>query len=126
MSYNKDLVDRLVRTHKDNLLYDSTNGVQEIENYERNSINRITKLGFDKKVLKSRFKMSNMEFYTYISNDENELLEWRYEAVLDREFNTSIILILNDSKEPTNKDTMQQYLLNVFDVKRTSMDAYLE
>jgi len=126
MSYNKDLVNRLVRTHKDNLLYDSTNGVQEIENYERNSINRITKLGFDKKVLKSRFKMSNMEFYTYISNDENELLEWRYEAVLDREFNTSIILILNDSKEPTNKDTMQQYLLNVFDVKRTSMDAYLE
>jgi len=126
MSYNKDLVDRLVRTHKDNLLYDSTNGIQEIENYERNPINRITKLGFDKKVLKSRFKRNNMEFYTYVSNTENELLEWRYEAVLDREFNTSIVLILNDSKEPINKDTMQQYLLNVFDVKRTSMDAYLE
>jgi hypothetical protein len=126
MSYNKDLVDRLVRTHKDNLLYDSTNGVQEIENYERNPINRITKLSFDKKVLKSRFKMNNMEFYTYMSPDENELLEWRYEVTLDKEFNTAIVLILNDSKEPISKDIMQQYLLNVFDVKRTSMDAYLE
>ena len=66
-------------------------------------LNRIVNFSFDKRAPIMRFRENNIIFYSAISNDENELLEWRYEAVLDGNFNTSIILVLNDSKEPTKQ-----------------------
>jgi hypothetical protein len=63
-------------------------------------LNRIVNFSFDKRAPIMRFRENNIIFYSAISNDENELLEWRYEAILDKEFNTAIILVLNDSKEP--------------------------
>jgi hypothetical protein len=63
-------------------------------------LNRIVNFSFDKRAPIMRFRENNIIFYSAMSPDVNELLEWRYEAILDKEFNTSIVLILNDSKEP--------------------------
>jgi hypothetical protein len=63
-------------------------------------LNRIVNFCFDKRTPVMRFRENNIIFYSMLSNAENELLEWRYKAILDREFNTSIVLVLNDSKEP--------------------------
>jgi hypothetical protein len=66
-------------------------------------LNRIVNFSFDRRAPIMRFRENNIIFYSAISNDENELLEWRYEAILDKEFNTAIVLVLNDSKEPTKQ-----------------------
>jgi hypothetical protein len=63
-------------------------------------LNRIVNFSFDKRAPIVRFRENNMIFYSAISNDENELLEWRYEAVLDKEFNTAIVLVLKTTNEP--------------------------
>jgi hypothetical protein len=63
-------------------------------------LNRIVNFSFDKRAPIMRFRENNIIFYSAMSPDVNELLEWRYEAILDKDFNTSIVLILNDSKEP--------------------------
>jgi hypothetical protein len=66
-------------------------------------LNRIVNFSFDKRAPIMRFRENNIIFYSAISNDENELLEWRYKAILDKEFNTAIVLVLNDSKEPAKQ-----------------------
>ena len=122
MSYEQNRIDAMVHTHKSNLLYDHTNG---ISNYEHESrLNRIVNFSFDKRYLQSRFKQNNMEFYTAISNDVNELLEWRYEAILDKEFNTSIVLVLktaNESMKQVNASFFDELFLD--DVKMR-LDSY--
>ena len=98
MSHDQTRVNAMVRTYKSNLLYDHTNGISNYEHEAR--LDRIVNFSFDKRYLQSRFKQNNMEFYSAISNAENELLEWRYEAILDKEFNTSIVLVLKTANEP--------------------------
>ena len=69
--------------------------------YEHESrLNRIVNFTFDKRTPVVRFRENNLIFYSAISNDVNELLEWRYEAILDKEFNTSIVLVLKTANEP--------------------------
>ena len=63
-------------------------------------LNRIVNFSFDRRAPVVRFRENNIIFYSMISNAENELLEWRYGAVLDKEFNTAIVLVLNHSNEP--------------------------
>ena len=62
-------------------------------------LNRIVNFTFDKRTPVVRFRENNLIFYSAISNTENELLEWRYEAILDKEFNTSIVLVLKTANE---------------------------
>ena len=79
--------------------------------YEHESrLNRIIKFSFDKRTPVVRFRENNLIFYSAISNAENELLEWRYEAILDKEFNTSIVLVLKTANEP-----MKQVNASFFD-----------
>jgi hypothetical protein len=66
-------------------------------------LNRIVNFSFDRRAPVVRFRENNIIFYSMISNAENELLEWRYGAVLDKEFNTAIVLVLNHSNEPINQ-----------------------
>ena len=124
MNYDQTRVDAMVHTYKSNLLYDHTNG---ISNYEHESrLNRIVNFSFDKRYLQSRFKQNNMEFYTAISPDVNELLEWRYEAILDKEFNASIVLVLktaNESMKQVNASFFDELFLD--DVKMR-LDSYAD
>ena len=79
--------------------------------YEHESrLNRIVNFAFDKRTPVVRFRENNLIFYSAISNTENELLEWRYEAILDKEFNTSIVLVLKTANEP-----MKQVNTSLFD-----------
>ena len=72
--------------------------------YEHESrLNRIVNFAFDKRTPAVRFRENNLIFYSAISNTENELLEWRYEAILDKEFNTSIVLVLKTANESTKQ-----------------------
>ena len=73
-------------------------------------LNRIVNFTFDKRTPVVRFRENNLIFYSAISNTENELLEWRYEAILDKEFNTSIVLVLKTANEP-----MEQVNTSFFD-----------
>ena len=73
-------------------------------------LNRIVNFTFDKRTPVVRFRENNLIFYSAISNTENELLEWRYEAILDKEFNTSIVLVLKTANEP-----MKQVNTSLFD-----------
>ena len=57
-------------------------------------LNRIVNFSFDRRTPVVRFKENNIEFYSGISNAENELLEWRYEAILDSNFNTRIVTLV--------------------------------
>ena len=57
-------------------------------------LNRIVNFSFDRRTSVVRFRENNIEFYSGISNTENELLEWRYEAILDSNFNTRIIALV--------------------------------
>ena len=79
--------------------------------YEHESrLNRIVNFAFDKRTPVVRFRENNLIFYSAISNAENELLEWRYEAILDKEFNTSIVLVLK-----TANGHMKQVNASFFD-----------
>ena len=62
---------------------------------------RLANFAFDRRTPVLRFRENNIIFYSALSNAENELLEWRYEAILDSNFNTRIIvLIIKTANEP--------------------------
>ena len=61
---------------------------------------RLANFAFDKRTSVVRFRENNIIFYSAISNAENELLEWSYKAVLDNNFNTSIVLNIKTTNEP--------------------------
>ena len=63
-------------------------------------LTRLTNFAFDKRTSVVRFRENNIIFYSAISNAENELLEWSYKAVLDNNFNTSIVLNIKTTNEP--------------------------
>lgn len=84
--------------------------------YEHESrLNRIVKFSFDKRTPVVRFRENNLIFYGAISNDVNELLEWRYEAILDKQFNTSIMLVLKTANEPMKQvNEISEQRINLF------------
>ena len=83
-------------------------------------LNRIVNFSFDRRTPVVRFKENNIEFYSGISPDVNELLEWRYEAILDSNFNTRIItLVLKTANKP-----MKQ--VNEIFVQKMNLFNYLD
>ena len=89
-------------------------------------LNRIVNFTFDKRTPVVRFRENNLIFYSALSNAENELLEWRYEAILDKELNTSIVLVLKTANEPmeiVNASFFDELFLD--DVKMR-LDSYVD
>lgn len=79
--------------------------------YEYESrLNRIVNFAFDKRYVQNRFKSNNIEFYSALSNDECGLLEYRYEAVLHDNWNTSIVLVIKTTNEPMKQMSLFSYL----------------
>lgn len=99
MSYDQTRVDEMVHTYKSNLQYDRTPGISNFEYESR--LNRIVNFCFDRRTPVVRFRENNIEFYSGISSAPNEILEWRYEAILDSNLNTRIIVtVLKTANEP--------------------------
>ena len=87
-------------------------------------LNRIVNFAFDKRTPVVRFRENNLIFYSAISNTENELLEWRYEAILDKEFNTSIILVLKTANEPMKQVNASFFDELFLDDVKMRLDSY--
>ena len=95
--------------------------------YEYESrLNRIVKFSFDKRTPVVRFRENNLIFYSAISNDENGLLEWRYEAILDKEFNTSIVLVLKTANEPMKQVDASFFDELFLDDVKVRLDSYVD
>ena len=82
---------------------------------EEARLNRIVNFCFDRRTPVMRFRENNIIFYSMISNAENELLEWRYEAILDKDFYSTIVLVLKTTKEPAKQvNEIVEQRINLF------------